>query len=183
MQSILQKGRNGRNRQARPNGVVVLLHQLKRLAGAPPEHVGSHKGSVRDVSRDLVEVPVPGQPPTGPLCATPEPVTRPWGSFSVLDTGMRFKVKRIVVRPGAKLSLQKHYHRAEHWIVVSGTAKVTIGDRTVFVHENESVWIPKSTLHRIENPGKVQVQLIEVQSGEYLEEDDIVREEDDYGRT
>lgn len=100
----------------------------------------------------------------------------------MLDAGCRFKVKRISVRPGEKLSLQKYYHRSEHWIVVSGTAQVTVGDRSLLVHENESIGIPKSILHRLENPGKVTLQIIEVQSGEYIEEDDIVQEQDAYGR-
>lgn len=109
-------------------------------------------------------------------------VVRPWGQYSVLETGPRFKVKRIIVHPGQKLSLQLHYHRSEHWIVVSGTAKITIGDEEKLLHENESVYISKSTLHRLENPGKVLLEMIEVQVGEYTGEDDIVRFEDVYGR-
>lgn len=107
---------------------------------------------------------------------------RPWGQYSVLESGARFKVKRIVVLPGQKLSLQMHYHRSEHWIVVTGTAKVTIGDVEKLLHENESVYISKSTVHRLENPGKVPLEMIEVQVGEYTGEDDIVRFEDVYGR-
>ncbi len=107
---------------------------------------------------------------------------RPWGQYSVLETGARFKVKRIVVNPGQKLSLQMHYHRSEHWVVVSGTAKVTIGDEEKLLHENESVYISKSMQHRLENPGKVPLEMIEVQVGEYTGEDDIVRFEDVYGR-
>jgi mannose-1-phosphate guanylyltransferase / mannose-6-phosphate isomerase len=107
---------------------------------------------------------------------------RPWGSYTVLEEGPRYKIKRIVVNPDAKLSLQMHYHRSEHWIVVKGTAKVTIYDKVSVVHENESVYVPKSTLHRLENPGKVPLEIIEVQSGEYVGEDDIVRTEDTYGR-
>jgi mannose-1-phosphate guanylyltransferase/mannose-6-phosphate isomerase len=87
------------------------------------------------------------------------------------------------VNPGEKLSLQKHYHRSEHWVVVKGTARVTIGDREIITHENESAYVPKSTLHRLENPGKVALEIIEVQNGEYVGEDDIVRVEDYYGRT
>jgi mannose-1-phosphate guanylyltransferase/mannose-6-phosphate isomerase len=108
---------------------------------------------------------------------------RPWGSYTVLEEGERYKIKRVVVNPGEKLSLQKHYHRSEHWVVVKGTAKVTIGDREIFTHENESAYVPKSTLHRLENPGKVPLEIIEVQNGEYVGEDDIVRVEDYYGRT
>ena len=109
-------------------------------------------------------------------------VFRPWGSYTVLEEGPRYKIKKVVVNPGAKLSLQMHYHRSEHWIVVKGTAKVTIGNKESFVHENESVFVPPTTLHRLENPGKIPLEIIEVQSGEYLEEDDIVRFDDIYGR-
>lgn len=107
---------------------------------------------------------------------------RPWGSYTVILKGDRYKIKKIVVNPMAALSLQMHYHRSEHWIVIKGTAKVSLGDKVVYVHENESVYIPKSTLHRLENPGKVPLEIIEVQNGEYLEEDDIVRFDDAYGR-
>ncbi len=107
---------------------------------------------------------------------------RPWGSYTVLETGDRFKIKKIEVKPGAKLSHQLHHHRSEHWIVVSGTARVTNGDRVYDVHTNESTYIPMSTKHRLENPGKISLQIIEVQNGDYLEEDDIVRFEDVYQR-
>jgi mannose-1-phosphate guanylyltransferase/mannose-6-phosphate isomerase len=109
-------------------------------------------------------------------------VFRPWGSYEGVDSGERFQVKRIVVNPGASLSLQMHYHRAEHWIVVSGTARVVNGDTTILLSENQSTYIPLGTLHRLENPGKVPLEMIEVQSGSYLGEDDIVRFEDNYGR-
>ncbi len=108
---------------------------------------------------------------------------RPWGNYTILEEGHRYKIKRIVVKPGAKLSLQMHHHRSEHWIVVKGTARVQIGDREVYIHENESAYVPKSTLHRLENPGKIPLELIEVQNGEYVEEDDIVRFDDTYGRS
>ena len=107
---------------------------------------------------------------------------RPWGNYRTVDAGNRFQVKRITVKPGAKLSLQKHYHRAEHWVVVQGTAIVQHGEESMLVRENESVYIPIGTEHRLENPGKVPLQLIEVQSGPYLGEDDIVRVADSYGR-
>lgn len=107
---------------------------------------------------------------------------RPWGSYTVLEEGERYKIKRVVVNPGEMLSLQKHFHRSEHWVVVKGTAKVTIGDRETFIHENESAYVPKSTPHRLENPGKVPLEIIEVQNGEYVGEDDIVRMDDFYGR-
>ena len=110
-------------------------------------------------------------------------VFRPWGWYEGIDEGERFQVKRIAVKPGAALSLQMHHHRAEHWIVVKGTAKVTRGDQVFLVGENESTYIPLGTRHRLENPGKVDLEMIEVQSGSYLGEDDIVRFEDVYGRT
>jgi mannose-1-phosphate guanylyltransferase/mannose-6-phosphate isomerase len=109
-------------------------------------------------------------------------VSRPWGWYDSIDFGARFQVKRIVVNPGASLSLQMHYHRAEHWIVVSGTAKVTRGEETLLLSENQSTYIPLGTTHRLENPGKLPLEMIEVQSGSYLGEDDIVRLEDTYGR-
>ena len=109
-------------------------------------------------------------------------VYRPWGHYDSIDAGDRYQVKRICVKPGAKLSVQMHHHRAEHWIVVSGTAKVTKGEQTLLVTENESIYIPLGTVHALENPGKVPLELIEVQSGTYLGEDDIVRFEDRYGR-
>ena len=109
-------------------------------------------------------------------------VYRPWGKYDSIDMGERFQVKRITVKPGAKLSVQMHHHRAEHWIVVSGTAKVTIDSTEKYLTENESVYIPITAVHALENPGKVDLELIEVQSGSYLEEDDIVRFEDRYGR-
>ncbi|MGL5398115.1 MAG: mannose-1-phosphate guanylyltransferase/mannose-6-phosphate isomerase, partial [Shewanella sp.] len=109
-------------------------------------------------------------------------VYRPWGKFDSIDSGSRYQVKHITVKPGEKMSLQKHHHRAEHWIVVSGTAKVTNGERTFLVTENESTFIPIGAVHSLENPGKVPLELIEVQSGPYLAEDDVIRLEDKYGR-
>ena len=109
-------------------------------------------------------------------------VHRPWGWYDSVDSGSRFQVKRIMVKPGATLSLQKHHHRAEHWIVVSGTAEVTNGDQVILLTENQSTYIPLGTVHRLANPGKVPLEIIEVQSGSYLGEDDIVRYEDTYGR-
>ena len=109
-------------------------------------------------------------------------VFRPWGSYDSVDGGARFQVKRLTVNPGAQLSLQMHHHRAEHWIVVSGTAKITCNEKVFFLSENESTYIPLGATHRIENPGKVPLHVIEVQSGSYLGEDDIVRFEDTYGR-
>lgn len=109
-------------------------------------------------------------------------VYRPWGVYDSIDNGDRYQVKRITVKPGAKLSVQMHHHRAEHWIVVSGTAKVTIGEKTIMLTENQSTYIPIGEVHALENPGKIPLELIEVQSGSYLGEDDIVRFEDRYGR-
>jgi mannose-1-phosphate guanylyltransferase/mannose-6-phosphate isomerase len=109
-------------------------------------------------------------------------VFRPWGSYDSIDAGERFQVKRLSVKPGASMSLQLHHHRAEHWIVVSGTARITRGEETFLLEENQSTYIPLGTKHRIENPGKIPLHIIEVQSGAYLGEDDIVRFEDRYGR-
>jgi mannose-1-phosphate guanylyltransferase len=109
-------------------------------------------------------------------------VYRPWGKYDSIDAGTRYQVKRITVKPGEKLSIQMHHHRAEHWIVVSGTAKVTNGDKVFLVTENESTYIPIGVVHALENPGKLPLEIIEVQSGTYLGEDDIVRFEDRYGR-
>jgi mannose-1-phosphate guanylyltransferase/mannose-6-phosphate isomerase len=109
-------------------------------------------------------------------------IYRPWGYYDSIDAGSRFQVKRIVVNPGAALSLQMHHHRAEHWVVVRGTARVTRGDNTYLVSENESTFIPLGTKHRLENPGKMPLEMIEIQSGAYLDEDDIVRFDDAYGR-
>ncbi|MGC4029187.1 MAG: mannose-1-phosphate guanylyltransferase/mannose-6-phosphate isomerase [Steroidobacteraceae bacterium] len=109
-------------------------------------------------------------------------VLRPWGSYDSIDAGERFQVKRLTVKPGATLSLQLHHHRAEHWIVVSGTARITRGDEVFLLEENQSTYIPVGAKHRIENPGKIPLHMIEVQSGSYLGEDDIVRFEDAYGR-
>jgi mannose-1-phosphate guanylyltransferase/mannose-6-phosphate isomerase len=110
-------------------------------------------------------------------------VTRPWGSYDSIDQGDHFKVKRIQVKPGASLSLQMHHHRAEHWVVVKGTAKITNGDKVITLFENQSTYIPQKQTHRLANPGKTLLEIIEVQSGSYLGEDDIVRLEDTYGRS
>lgn len=107
---------------------------------------------------------------------------RPWGWYQTMDLGERHRVKRIVVKPGAKLSLQKHHHRAEHWVVVRGTAEVTVNGNVSILHENESIFMPIGSIHRLANPGRIPVEIIEVQTGTYLEEDDIVRIEDEFGR-
>jgi mannose-1-phosphate guanylyltransferase len=110
-------------------------------------------------------------------------VYRPWGKYDSIDSGNRYQVKRITVKPGARLSVQMHHHRAEHWVVVSGSAKVTNGDKSFLLSENESTYIPVGVIHSLENPGKVPLEIIEIQSGSYLGEDDIVRFNDIYGRT
>jgi len=109
-------------------------------------------------------------------------VHRPWGSYEGVADGGRYQVKRLIVKPGRSLSLQKHHHRAEHWVVVRGTARVTRGEETVLLSENQSTYIPLGTVHRLENPGKIDLEIIEVQSGAYLGEDDIIRIDDTYGR-
>ena len=107
---------------------------------------------------------------------------RPWGWYEVIDTGDRYKVKNIEVKPGHRLSLQKHHHRTEHWIVVSGTAEVQLNENHQILSENQSTYIPLGCMHRLSNPGKIPLKIIEVQSGPYLEEDDIERFDDEYGR-
>ena len=139
----------------------------------------SRKDRVQDVKKVVDSLKAEGRPEA----RLHRKVYRPWGAYDSIDHGVRFQVKHITVKPGAQLSLQKHYHRAEHWIVVRGTALVTNGDREILLSENESTYIPVGEVHRLENPGKVDLELIEVQSGSYLGEDDIVRLEDTYGRS
>jgi mannose-1-phosphate guanylyltransferase/mannose-6-phosphate isomerase len=138
----------------------------------------AHRDRVQDVKELVGRLDGLGRSETG----THREVNRPWGSYDAVDRGERFQVKRIRVKAGGRLSLQKHHHRAEHWIVVQGTALVTCGDRQFLLSENESTYIPIGEVHRLENPGKVPLEIIEVQSGCYLGEDDIVRLEDSYGR-
>ena len=108
---------------------------------------------------------------------------RPWGWYEIIDQGDRYKVKSIEVNPNASLSLQKHLHRAEHWVVVEGTAQIEVDEKIFIIKENESTYIPLGSKHRLSNPGKIPLRIIEVQSGSYLEEDDIERYDDDYGRS
>lgn len=136
------------------------------------------KDSVQDVKAVVSELKKAGRSEF----QTHREVFRPWGKYDSVDIASRYQVKRITVKPGAKLSVQMHHHRAEHWVVVSGTAKVTNGDETFLVSENQSTYIPVGAVHALENPGKMPLELIEVQSGSYLGEDDIVRFEDNYGR-
>jgi mannose-1-phosphate guanylyltransferase/mannose-6-phosphate isomerase len=136
------------------------------------------KERVQDVKELVAKLKKSGRPES----ALHREVFRPWGSYDSIDNGERFQVKRLNVKPGGVLSLQMHHHRAEHWIVVSGTARITRDEKVFLLSENESTYIPIGSTHRIENPGKVDLHLIEVQSGSYLGEDDIVRLEDNYGR-
>ncbi|TCV67931.1 cupin domain-containing protein, partial [Neorhizobium sp. S3-V5DH] len=119
---------------------------------------------------------------TAALTQTHPTSYRPWGGYTSVLNGDRFQVKRLFVTPGKKLSLQKHHHRSEHWICVKGTAEVTIGDEIKIVRENESVYIPQGEVHRLANPGKITLEMIEVQTGSYLGEDDIIRIVDEFGR-
>jgi len=138
----------------------------------------ANKDKVQDVKKIVEEL----KARKSTLTELHREVHRPWGSYDSIDQGQRYQVKRITVKPGAKLSVQMHHHRAEHWIVVSGTAKVLIGDKEQLLSENHSVYIPIGAVHCLENPGKLPLELIEVQSGSYLGEDDIVRLSDQYGR-
>ena len=149
--------------------VIVVTDDAVMVAAR--DKVGEIKGLVEDMKRRGRNEPI-----------NHRKVHRPWGFYRGLHDGDRFQVKRLTVNPGAKLSLQLHYHRAEHWVVVNGTALITRGDEQVLLRENESVFIPLGTPHRLENPGRVPLDLIEVQSGAYLGEDDIVRLGDTYGR-
>jgi mannose-1-phosphate guanylyltransferase / mannose-6-phosphate isomerase len=165
------------------------LHSTSRLIGAVglKDHVVvetkdavlvAPRDKVQDVKNLVARLKAQGRYET----SLHREVFRPWGSYDSVDNGDRFQVKRLVVKPGASMSLQLHHHRAEHWIVVSGTARITRGEEVFLLGENESTYIPMGAKHRIENPGKVELHIIEVQSGSYLGEDDIVRFEDIYGR-
>jgi mannose-1-phosphate guanylyltransferase len=136
----------------------------------------AHKDKVQDVKNVVNQLKAANRPE----CKQHREVYRPWGSHDEIAQGQRFLVKHLKVKPGEKTALQMHHHRAEHWVVVQGTAKVTNGEKSYFVTENESTYIPIGSAHRIENPGKIDLHLIEVRSGNYLQEDDIVRLEE-YG--
>lgn len=163
-----------------PHRPVVALGTGNLLIVDTPDAVlvaqADHVEAVRQVVEQLALAGV-GE------ATTHRRVPRPWGAFDAIDRGERFQVKRITVKPGARLSLQLHHHRAEHWVVVKGAARVTRGEEEFMLHENQSVYIPLGVRHRLENPGSEPLELIEVQSGRYLGEDDIVRFEDGYGRT
>ncbi|SFN76326.1 mannose-1-phosphate guanylyltransferase / mannose-6-phosphate isomerase [Nitrosospira briensis] len=168
------------------NMLVMAEHRLVACIGVedmvvvetPDAVLVSHMSKTQHVKRIVDRLKREGRPES----ELHRKVFRPWGWYDGVDSGKRFQVKRIVVKPGAALSLQMHHHRAEHWIVVSGTAQVTRGDASYLVSENESTFIPLGTRHRLENPGCVPLEMIEVQSGSYLGEDDIVRFDDVYGR-
>ncbi len=171
---------NCRNTLVMSTGRLVACVGVEDMAvvETPDAVLVVHKSKTQDVKKIVDSLKREGRP-EGQLHRK---VFRPWGWYDSLDAGERFQVKRIVVKPGAALSLQMHHYRAEHWIVVRGTAQVTCGDTSYLVSENESTFIPLGTRHRLENPGCVPLEIIEVQSGSYLGEDDIVRFEDVYGR-
>ena len=161
---------------------VVRREHRQKIHAALDDWASQRSGA--EAMRVLQRVGVPAGKVQDAAQATQFPRDhRPWGWFESLVTGSRFQVKRIVVKPGAALSLQSHHHRSEHWIVVEGTARVTIDDTVKLVTENQSVYIPLGATHRMENPGKLPMVLIEVQTGAYLGEDDILRLEDVYART
>ena len=145
----------------------------------PDATLVAHRDAAQEVKRVVDELKAAGRTEH----SLHRVVRRPWGSYDSLESADRFQVKRIIVKPGAQLSLQKHHHRAEHWIVVSGTAEVTCDESVFLLSENQSTYIPLGSVHRLRNPGKVPLEIIEVQSGSYLGEDDIVRLEDVYGRS
>jgi mannose-1-phosphate guanylyltransferase / mannose-6-phosphate isomerase len=159
--------------------VVALGTQDLLIIDTPDAVLVAHRDSAEQVKDVVARLDKGGIS----QAVTHRKVARPWGWYDSIDLGERFQVKRIGVKPGASLSLQKHHHRAEHWIVVKGTAEVTCGDRTFLMAENQSTYIPIGEVHRLHNPGKMELEMIEVQSGSYLGEDDIVRLEDTYGRT
>src|SRR5258706_288415 len=168
------------------NALLISQHRLLACVGledvvvieTPDAVMVARKDRAQDIGALVAKLKAAGREE----CLAHRKVQRPWGSYDSLESGERFQVKRIVVDPGASLSLQMHYHRAEHWIVVRGTARVTRGEETFLLTENESTYIPPGTRHRLENPGKMPLEMIEVQSGAYLGEDDIGRFDDAYGR-
>ena len=168
------------------NSYIHSEHRLVTTLGVdnlivvetPDAVMVAHKDKVQDVKQLVDQLKLEGRPEA----ENHREVHRPWGKYDSIDQGPRYQVKRITVNPGAKLSVQMHHHRAEHWVVVSGTAKVTIDGKESLLSENQSTYVPVGVIHSLENPGKVPVELIEVQSGSYLGEDDIVRFEDLYGR-
>lgn len=169
------------NCYVRSDGMLAAVVGLKDAVIVVTEDavLAMHRGQAQDVKKIVDRLKAAGRPEA----VSHNRSYRPWGYYESLIKGDRFQVKRIVVTPGRQLSLQSHFHRAEHWVVVNGTAKVTRDAETLIVRENESVYLPLGCVHRLENPGRIPLTLIEVQSGAYLGEDDIVRLEDTYGRT
>lgn len=163
-----------------PHRPVVALGTQDLLIIDTPDAVLVAQRDCAEQVKDVVSLLEQGQ---AAQAAFHRKVVRPWGWYDSVDAGERFQVKRIGVKPGASLSLQKHHHRAEHWVVVRGTAEVTRGKETFLLSENQSTYIPIGEVHRLHNPGKMELEMIEVQSGAYLGEDDIVRLDDSYGRT
>ena len=161
---------------ARP--VVALGMQDTVIIDTPDALLVAHQSHTEQVKDVVRQLNLDGATQT----VQHRKVARPWGNYDSVDAGPRHQVKRITVKPGQKLSLQMHHHRAEHWIVVKGTALVTRGDEEILLAENQSTYIPLGVKHRLENPGKTDLEIIEVQTGGYLGEDDIVRFEDTYGR-
>ena len=171
---------NTRNSYVRSDNKLVAVIGVDDLVVVSTKDalMVAHKDSVQDVKMITESLKIQARSEW----QLSREVYRPWGKYDSIDSGERYQAKRITVKPGAKLSVQMHHHRAEHWVVVSGTARVTNGDKTFLLSENESTYIPVGVVHALENPGKVELELIEVQSGSYLGEDDIVRFEDRYGR-
>ena len=171
---------NTRNSYVRSNNKLVAVIGVDDLVIVSTKDalMVAHKDSVQDVKMITESLKIQARSEW----QLSREVYRPWGKYDSIDSGERYQAKRITVKPGAKLSVQMHHHRAEHWVVVSGTARVTNGDKIFLLSENESTYIPIGIVHSLENPGKVELELIEVQSGSYLGEDDIVRLDDRYGR-
>lgn len=171
---------NSKNNMILSNNRIISTIDVEDLiiVDTPDALLISKKGSSHKVKEVVKEI----QKVKPDICNSNVTVNRPWGTYTVLEEGYRHKIKKIVVKPHEKLSLQKHYHRNEHWIVVNGTAKIIVGDKELIVRENESSYIPMGEIHRLENPGRIDLVIIEIQVGDYLEEDDIVRIEDDYKR-
>jgi mannose-1-phosphate guanylyltransferase len=179
---ILQDSSNcyayGSNNEGTAKLITTLGVDNLVIVDTPDALLVANKDKVQDIKKIVAQIKASGRTQHHQH----RKVYRPWGIYDSIDNGERYQVKRITVKPGAKLSVQMHHHRAEHWIVVSGTAKVTNGDKTFLVTENESTYIPIGQVHALENPGVLPLEMIEVQSGSYLGEDDIVRFEDKYGR-
>jgi mannose-1-phosphate guanylyltransferase/mannose-1-phosphate guanylyltransferase/mannose-6-phosphate isomerase len=171
---------DSQNSYVRSDGTLTALLGVKDLVVVTTKDavLVAHKDETQNVKKIVDRLKKMKRPEAD----THNRTYRPWGFYESLIQGDRFQVKRIVVWPGAKLSLQKHFHRAEHWVVVTGCASVTCDSEIRLVHENESIYLPLGSIHRMENPGKIPLTVIEVQSGAYLGEDDIVRFEDTYGR-